>query len=221
MSIPTTADFQALVAFIHARAGQEAERRNASGPFDREQWRAVHTFHALADLAQDLADTALPSVQDTDATHALRRERAWARLTQTARLWDDHPDFLPAWAAPSGRPVVAYRSRDGRQLRCLAHAPDASLIGVDWHACTAWDVDGGASTCTATGCGVDVLAVEPERMTLTRDNADAVAAWCNSRRAGGANELVAMPYPDTRFARPGDTIALTTDGTYDLIRGDG
>jgi hypothetical protein len=54
--------------------------------------------------------------------------------------------------------VVAYRSRDGRQLRCLAHAPDESLIGVDWFARTEDQVDGDANRCTTAGCGVDVLA---------------------------------------------------------------
>ena len=54
-------------------------------------------------------------------------------------------------------------------------------------------------------------------MTLTRENADEVAAWCDGRRAGGARELIALPYPDTRFASPGDTILRTGDNTYEIL----
>ncbi|MFI5880887.1 hypothetical protein [Streptomyces sp. NPDC051554] len=56
--------------------------------------------------------------------------------------------------------IVAYQSRDGRQLRCLVHAPAANLIGLDWFARTGLDVDSDASSCTETGCGRDVLAEE-------------------------------------------------------------
>lgn len=66
---------------------------------------------------------------------------------------------LTAPTRTRAEPVVAYRSRDGRQLRCLQHGPAphlTHLIGVDWHALTAVHVDGDASTCTE--CGTDVLA---------------------------------------------------------------
>lgn len=53
--------------------------------------------------------------------------------------------------------------------------------------------------------------------TLTYLNANEVAAWCDGRRAGGIRELVGLPYPDTRYARPGDTIVRTGENTYDLI----
>ncbi|MCX5239747.1 hypothetical protein OG824_31560 [Streptomyces prunicolor] len=56
--------------------------------------------------------------------------------------------------------IVAYQSRDGRQLRCLVHAPAVNLIGLDWFARTGLDVDSDASSCSETGCGRDVLAEE-------------------------------------------------------------
>ncbi|WP_019060025.1 hypothetical protein [Streptomyces prunicolor] len=62
--------------------------------------------------------------------------------------------------AAGHHPVAAYQSRDGRQLRCLVHAPAANLIGLDWFARTGLDVDGDASSCTESGCGRDVLAEE-------------------------------------------------------------
>lgn len=62
-------------------------------------------------------------------------------------------DRTPGTAAAS---TVAYRRRDGRHLRCLAHAPDASLIGLDWFSLNELQVEGDASTCTE--CGTDVLA---------------------------------------------------------------
>lgn len=58
------------------------------------------------------------------------------------------------------------------------------------------------------------------RMTLTRENTGEVVAWCGGRRAGGADEMVGLPYPDTRFACPGDTIVRTGETTYDLLKGD-
>lgn len=63
----------------------------------------------------------------------------------------------------------------------------------------------------APECGIGA------EMTLTRDNVDEVAAWCGGRPAGGARELVGLPYPDTRFARPGDTILRTGENTYTII----
>lgn len=47
----------------------------------------------------------------------------------------------------------------------------------------------------------------PEERTLTRDNATEIAEWCGGRRAGGANELVAIDqFGDTEYVRPGSTI---------------
>lgn len=54
--------------------------------------------------------------------------------------------------------TVAYRRRDGRELRCLSHPPAANLIGLDWFPLTELEVEGDASTCTEPGCGTDVLA---------------------------------------------------------------
>lgn len=51
--------------------------------------------------------------------------------------------------------VVAYRSADGRILRCLEHAPDPSL-SVELTPVTSEDLpDGGV--CTDLWCGIDVL----------------------------------------------------------------
>lgn len=63
----------------------------------------------------------------------------------------------------SSADVVAYRSHDGRQLRCPAHAPAPNLIGLDWSVLTWLEVDGDGSRCTEAGCGVDVLADEAQQ----------------------------------------------------------
>jgi hypothetical protein len=66
------------------------------------------------------------------------------------------PDVLAEPSADT-EGIVAYRSRDGRQLRCLAHAPDPRLVGLDWFPLVDAEVEGDASTCTERGCGTDVL----------------------------------------------------------------
>ncbi|NUS25066.1 MAG: hypothetical protein HOV92_12700 [Streptomyces sp.] len=62
--------------------------------------RFTDTAHQLANLADALADAG------ADAVHASRsdpifspyRVRAvWRALTSAARLWSEHPDFLPLW----------------------------------------------------------------------------------------------------------------------------
>jgi hypothetical protein len=58
-----------------------------------------------------------------------------------------------------GPGVIAYRSTDGRILRCLQHAPDPSL-SVELAPVTSEDLpDGGI--CTCLDCGVDVLIPQP------------------------------------------------------------
>lgn len=56
---------------------------------------------------------------------------------------------------PHEEGVVAYRSEDGRILRCLEHAPDPSL-SVELIPVTSEDLPEGG-VCTDLWCGVDVL----------------------------------------------------------------
>ena len=62
--------------------------------------------------------------------------------------------------------TVAYRRRDGRELRCLAHAPAANLIGLDWFPLTDAEVEGDASAFPQPGCTTDVLAEDQEEGQL-------------------------------------------------------
>lgn len=99
-----------------------------------------------------------------DQRSAIRRDVARIRAV-LARSGPAAPTQLPlpeletaVSSENSSTEVVAYRSRDGRQLRCLAHAPDQNLLGLDWFALSALEVEGDASTCTEPGCGTDTLA---------------------------------------------------------------
>lgn len=103
--------------------------------------------------------------------------------------------------------VVDVRGLDKDQSRA---ALDRAAVGTTEHIHVRTE-DGAYCAYDAPECGIGA------EMTLTRDNADEVAAWCAGRRAGGAHELVALPYPDTRFARPGDTILRTGENTYTII----
>jgi hypothetical protein len=53
--------------------------------------------------------------------------------------------------------------------------------------------------------------------TLTRDNADEIAAWVGGWRAGGVRELVGWGLRNNvTYARPGDTIIRKSDGTFEI-----
>jgi hypothetical protein len=53
--------------------------------------------------------------------------------------------------------------------------------------------------------------------TLTRDNADEIAAWVGGWRAGGVRELVGWGLRgDEVYARPGDTITRRIDGSFKI-----
>ncbi|HEY1158859.1 MAG TPA: hypothetical protein VGE95_21565 [Arthrobacter sp.] len=105
--------------------------------------------------------------------------------------------------------VVDVRGMDREQSGA---ALDRATVGETVHVHVRTD-DGVYCPYDAPECAIGA------EMTLTRDNADEVAAWCDGRRAGGANELVGLPYPDTRFARPGDTLLRTGETTYEIIAG--
>jgi hypothetical protein len=67
--------------------------------------------------------------------------------------------------------------------------------------------------------GIPHLDYTPEERQLTRDNTLEVAEWCGGRRAGGANELVAIDqFGDTEYARPGDTIHRDGFGIFTIRR---
>jgi hypothetical protein len=78
---------------------------------------------------------------------------------------ENHPRM-----SPHGPGVVAYRSADGRIIRCLEHAPDAVSEGrigvrgvggtslfVELSPVTAEEIADGES-CTQMWCGIDILA---------------------------------------------------------------
>lgn len=76
---------------------------------------------------------------------------------QGRTFWGRRPEDEQPY--PHERGVVAYRSENGRILRCLQHAPDPSL-SIELTPVTAEDLsDGGI--CTDLWCGVDLLA-QPE-----------------------------------------------------------
>ncbi|QQM45129.1 hypothetical protein [Streptomyces liliifuscus] len=65
--------------------------------------------------------------------------------------------------------------------------------------------------------GIPHLDYMPEERTLTRDNTIEIAEWCGGRRAGGANELVAIDqFGDTEYAWPGDTIHRDGFGVFTI-----
>ncbi|MFJ6085100.1 hypothetical protein ACIQI8_27200 [Streptomyces sp. NPDC092369] len=98
---------------------------------------------------------------------------------------DPTPDGEPATApgragtvpTPLGAAAVAYQSRDGRFLRCLTHAPDEGLVGVDWFVRTGLEVDGDDSRCSTSGCGTDVLA-EPSTTAYGNGKGRAYCLTC-------------------------------------------
>lgn len=67
--------------------------------------------------------------------------------------------------------------------------------------------------------GMPHLDYAPEERTLDRENTLEIAEWCGGRRAGGANELVAVDqFGDTKYARPGDTIRRDGYGVFTIMR---
>lgn len=65
--------------------------------------------------------------------------------------------------------------------------------------------------------GIPHLDYAPEERTLTRENTAEIAEWCGGRRAGGANELVAVDqFGETAYARPGDTIHRDGFGEFTI-----
>ncbi|ELP71019.1 hypothetical protein PV735_05460 [Streptomyces turgidiscabies] len=78
---------------------------------------------------------------------------------------DNHPRPVPEPCADCQFPppgTIAYRSRIGRMLRCLRHAPDWPAPGDFVEPVTSEDLpDGG--TCTHPECGIDVLITQEQR----------------------------------------------------------
>lgn len=116
-------------------------------------------------------------------------ESSQIRLTpdqaSALRTWlDSQPPAAPVVRTAGG--IVAYQSKGGRVLRCLAHAPDLERVDIgDFHQLTSEDLpDGGI--CTYLDCGRDVLIpLKHPTVVRTASGIDYVA-WRNRiRRAAG------------------------------------
>jgi hypothetical protein len=69
-------------------------------------------------------------------------------------------------------------------------------------------------------CGQHGYDCPPDTRTLTRDNADEIAAWVGGWRAGGAYELVGWgPRGGVVYAHPGDTVVNIGGGMFVVKRG--
>jgi hypothetical protein len=181
----------AVLALLPPPADQAAETAELRA--EVEQWRATFGRDALpgalrrleraeADRAAVLEETATALEAQTctcgcrRAAEFIRQRAAVIRAQDARRLADEaQPAPIPAprttqdaYTERTAPEIVAYRSRDGRQLRCLAHAPAAALVGLDWAPLTGLDVEGDASRCT--DCGADVLADEAQPVELHPDD---------------------------------------------------
>lgn len=58
----------------------------------------VDMAHVLASLADTLADCVANAGNGSSEIGAYSARAAWRQLTAAARLWEQHPDFFPAWA---------------------------------------------------------------------------------------------------------------------------
>lgn len=82
---------------IAGREPEEADRVKVAGWIDSHTPdRFVSMVYELAGLADGLADT-LPADGLSEVVNAYWARARWRRLTQAARLWQDHPDFQPRW----------------------------------------------------------------------------------------------------------------------------
>jgi hypothetical protein len=78
--------------------------------------------------------------------------------------------YTPSLLTGDGSRRVGYRSRKASlMLRCLAHAPEDHISGLDWYPVTVSDVQASLlrQTCSYPGCGVNVLEVVPAPASAT------------------------------------------------------
>ncbi len=169
-----------------AAAGDDRAERQYVRLLEKRTWYVLGTLRAALDqstapdiavrvIRRSIADTPVtypvyvPAGKDTDgADQADAGESTRAVDAPDPLLYgpggyrcgcgkDAHSNLVPCAPERTAVPeIVALRSRDGRQLRCPAHAPAPSLIGLDWAVLTGLEVDGDDSRCTE--CGTDVLA---------------------------------------------------------------
>lgn len=110
---------------------------------------------AITDALNAAHDNGLSLGIDLDGTITDHREWAviWDRESErwTVAEYDDGESTRPADR------IVAYRTRDEQQLRCLTCVPRETWTYLDWQALTDVQIDGDARQCT--NCGHDVGAI--------------------------------------------------------------
>lgn len=131
----------------------EADRDDATPRTERSYWVAI------ADALNAAHTAGMPVGIDLDGT--LTDHRTWSVI------WDSDAERWTVAGYDDGEDgeqeddgTVAYRSRDGRQLRCLNCVPRETWTHLDWAALTDDQVDAwvGQDARCCTECGTDVLA---------------------------------------------------------------
>lgn len=148
-------------AVVPAGAGEEPahETREAEDPARIDRLRPEFFEHASVEAI------------DSQIRRAKTQQRSWGDRAQTmailrqARVKQKELGDWPAGGAQQSKEaerIVAFRSREGRLLRCLAHTPGAVAVADgEFDAVTSDDLpDGGVCTFLVSldeRCGVDVL----------------------------------------------------------------
>ena len=86
---------------VFADGTLDGHRQKVAGWLDEHSpTRFTDMAHQMANLADALADAGIDAVHAsrTDSIFSPYRVRSvWRALTRAARLWHEHPDFLPLW----------------------------------------------------------------------------------------------------------------------------
>lgn len=101
LTVPTSADAQALYEFIMERVEEEWAAINGNETLHDEHPEAAARFYRVSNSNKSaLAGTAECLTGLLDRGDEEQAERAWHFLTSAGEQWRDHPGYLARWENP-------------------------------------------------------------------------------------------------------------------------